>query len=141
MKALELKDLEGIEITKYYVNQILVNNKYNQEVITEYYHQLQQEFQYINLQNKIDNISNCNSWWLLDYYKQQKVKDFKKTNLCKDKFCNNCKKVKNILNNAKHYLLFFSHSVVSDSVQPHGLQQPGIPILHYLMEFAQTHVY
>ena len=94
MKALELKDLEGIEITKYYVNQILVNNKYNQEVITEYYHRLQQEFQYINFQNKIDNISNCNSWWLLDYYKQQKVKDFKKTNLCKDKFCNNCKKVK-----------------------------------------------
>ena len=94
MKALELQDLKGIEITKYYVNQILVNNKYNQEVITEYYHQLQQEFQYINLQNKIDNISNCNSWWLLDYYKQQKVKDFKKTNLCKDKFCNNCKKVK-----------------------------------------------
>ena len=94
MKALELQDLKGIEITKYYVNQILVNNKYNQEVITEYYHRLQQEFQYINLQNKIDNISNCNSWWLLDYYKQQKVKDFKKTNLCKDKFCNNCKKVK-----------------------------------------------
>ena len=94
MKALELQDLKGIEITKYYVNQILVNNKYNQEVITEYYHRLQQEFQYINLQNKIDNISNCNSWWLFDYYKQQKVKDFKKTNLCKDKFCNNCKKVK-----------------------------------------------
>ena len=94
MKVLEIQDLKGIEVAKYYVNQILVNNKYNQEVITEYYHQLQQEFQYINLQNKIDNISNCNSWWLLDYYKQQKVKDFKKTNLCKDKFCNNCKKVK-----------------------------------------------
>ncbi|MCC8848541.1 protein rep [Clostridioides difficile] len=31
--------------------------------------------------------------WLLDSYKNQKVKDFKKTNLCKDKFCNNCKKV------------------------------------------------
>src|SRR5699024_10807400 len=30
----------------------------------------------------------------MDHYRQQKVKDFKKTNLCKDKFCNNCKKVK-----------------------------------------------
>ena len=94
MKLLELQDLKGIEVKKDYINNILVNNKYNQEVITEYYHQLQQEFQYINFQNKINNISNCNSWWLLDYYKQQKVKDFKKTNLCKDKFCNNCKKVK-----------------------------------------------
>lgn len=91
---MELQDLKGIEVKKDYVNQILINNKYNQEVITEYYHQLQQEFKEINFQNKIDNISTCNSWWLLDYYKQQKVKDFKKTNLCKDKFCNNCKKVK-----------------------------------------------
>lgn len=48
----------------------------------------------INFDNKILNISKCNSWWLLDHYQQQKVKDFKKTNLCKDKFCNNCKKVK-----------------------------------------------
>lgn len=94
MKLLELQDLKGIEVKKDYINNILVNNKYNQEVITEYYHQLQQEFKDINFQNKIDNISNCNSWWLLDYYKEQKVKDFKKTNLCKDKFCNNCKKVK-----------------------------------------------
>lgn len=94
VKQLELQDLKGIEVKKDYVNQILTNNKYNQEVITEYYHQLQQEFKEINFQNKIDNISNCNSWWLLDHYQKQKVKDFKKTNLCKDKFCNNCKKVK-----------------------------------------------
>ena len=94
VNLLKLQDLKGIEVKKDYINNILVNNKYNQEVITEYYHQLQQEFKDINFQNKIDNISNCNSWWLLDYYKEQKVKDFKKTNLCKDKFCNNCKKVK-----------------------------------------------
>ena len=30
-----------------------------------------------------------------------------------------------------------SHSVVSNSLQLHGLQ-PGFPILHYLLEFAQT---
>ena len=29
----------------------------------------------------------------------------------------------------------FSHSVVSNSLPPHGL-----PVLHYLLEFAQTHV-
>lgn len=116
---LEIQDLKGIEVKKDYVNQILVNNKYNQEVIIKYYNKLQYEYMEfvrddfsfkdddleiniqrmkilkgINLDNKISSVSECNSWWLLDYYKQQKIKDFKKTNLCKDKFCNNCKKVK-----------------------------------------------
>ena len=38
------------------------------------------------------------------------------------------------------YLLLFSHSVVSDSLRPHGLQHPDFPVLHYLLEFAQTHI-
>ncbi|MGL5312676.1 MAG: protein rep [Peptostreptococcaceae bacterium] len=91
---MKIEDLKAIEVKKDFISDIIKNNKYNQEVISEYYFKLQQEFKEINFQNKIDNLSNCNSWWLLDYYKQQGVKDFKKTNLCKDKFCNNCKKVK-----------------------------------------------
>ena len=35
----------------------------------------------------------------------------------------------------------FSRSVVSDSLQPHELQQPGLPVHHQLPEFTQTHVY
>ena len=35
----------------------------------------------------------------------------------------------------------FSCSVVSDSLRPHGLQQARLPWLHYLLEFAQTHVH
>lgn len=46
------------------------------------------------LKNKIERIETCNSIFQLDFYKKQKIKDFKRTNLCKDKFCNNCKKVK-----------------------------------------------
>ena len=46
------------------------------------------------LENSISNISNCNNLWLLNVYDTAKVKDFLKTNLCKDRFCNNCKKVK-----------------------------------------------
>ena len=38
-------------------------------------------------------------------------------------------------------LLLFSRSVVSDSLWAHGLQMPGFPVLHCLLEFAQTHVY
>ena len=38
-------------------------------------------------------------------------------------------------------LLLLSHSVMSDSLQPNGLQQARLPILHYLSEFAKTHVH
>ena len=37
--------------------------------------------------------------------------------------------------------LLFSHSARSNSFRPHGLQQPGFPVLHHLLEFAQTHVH
>lgn len=94
VKVLESELLKNIEVKKEFISEILKNNRYNQEVVTEYYYKMQQEFPYINFQNKIDNISSCNSWWLMDHYKEQGVKDYKKTNLCKDKFCNNCKKVK-----------------------------------------------
>ena len=30
---------------------------------------------------------------------------------------------------------------VSNSLRPHGLQQPGFPVLHHLMELAQIHVH
>ena len=38
-------------------------------------------------------------------------------------------------------LLLFSHSVMSDSLQPHGLQHPGFPVHHHLLELVQTHVH
>ena len=37
-------------------------------------------------------------------------------------------------------LLLFSHPVVSGSLRPHGLQ-PGLPVPHYLPEFAQVHIH
>ena len=38
-------------------------------------------------------------------------------------------------------LLLFNHSVISDFLQPHGLQHASFPVLHHLLEFAQTHVH
>lgn len=96
---MELSDLSQIQIEKNYICEIINHKEYN-EVIIKYYKRLQGEMD-IPLGNQIDNISNCNSWWILDHYKQQKVKDFKKTSLCKDKFCNNCKKVKQASRMAK----------------------------------------
>lgn len=116
---MELQDLKGIEVKKDFLENIIKNQKYNQEVILKYYNELQYEHfdfirddlqftdddleinikrmkvvKQINFDNKINSLENCNSSWFLDVYKNQKIKDFKKTNLCKDKFCNNCKKVK-----------------------------------------------
>ena len=38
-------------------------------------------------------------------------------------------------------LLLFSHSVMSDSVTPMDCSNSGFLVLHYLPEFAQTHVH
>ena len=35
----------------------------------------------------------------------------------------------------------FNRSVMSDSLRPHGLQHPGFPVHHQLLEFTQTHVH
>ena len=37
-------------------------------------------------------------------------------------------------------MLLLSHSVVSDSLWPHGLQHTRLSVLHYLLEFTQTHL-
>ena len=34
----------------------------------------------------------------------------------------------------------FSHSVLSDSLQPMNCSMPGLPVHHQLLEFTQTHV-
>ena len=39
------------------------------------------------------------------------------------------------------FLSLFSRSVVSNSLQSQGLQHPGFPVLHYLLELAQTPVH
>ena len=90
---MELSDLLQIQVSKEHLMNVVNNNDYNKTII-RYYERLQKEYPLVNFSTNIENISNCNSWWLMDHYREQKVKDFKKTNLCKDKFCNNCKKVK-----------------------------------------------
>ena len=36
--------------------------------------------------------------------------------------------------------LLFSLSVMSNSLWPHGLHTPGLPVSHHLLEFTQVHV-
>ena len=41
----------------------------------------------------------------------------------------------------KFSLVQFSCSVVSDSLRPHELSTPGLPVHHQLLELVQTHVH
>ena len=118
----KLSFIKDIQITNDFINEVVTNNGYN-SIIIDYYKRLaieesdittvKKEFtdkngvKYfkeipkedldlddLDISSKVKAIDNCNSIWTLDKYELQKVKDFKRTNLCKDKFCNNCKKVK-----------------------------------------------
>ena len=40
--------------------------------------------------NKSRNVDNCAKWWDTEHYAIQNVKDIKRVNLCRDKFCFNC---------------------------------------------------
>ena len=44
-------------------------------------------------------------------------------------------------NSVSACLLLFSCSVMSDSLQPHGLQHTRLPVLHCLLELAQTPIH
>lgn len=89
-------DIKAISIPKEHLQNVLKNILYN-DLIGGYYRRfISENLPPISglLENKLQRLSECNSYWELDVYKKALIKDFKKTNLCRDKFCNNCKKVK-----------------------------------------------
>ncbi|GAB1799070.1 protein rep [Priestia megaterium] len=93
-------DFKDITVSKDHLQNIVKNNDYN-KLILYHYDRLFKETKEDKLHRKRESMADCNSFWVLDQYEQAKVKDFKKTNLCKDKFCNNCKKVKQASRMAK----------------------------------------
>lgn len=90
-------DFGPLEISKSHLFSVLKNLDYNAS-IAYFYERLISESEsdswILALENKLERLKNCNSLWELDFYRESGVKDFLKTNLCRDKFCNNCKKVK-----------------------------------------------
>lgn len=86
-------DLKSVIVDKEHIKKIVNNRNCNRNVLSKYV-TLYEEIGEDKIYRKIKSIEECNATWLLDKYEESKVKDFKKTNLCKDKFCNNCKKVK-----------------------------------------------
>ena len=90
----------NFDVDKEYIEKVHNNYVYN-NVIIDYYKRLQKEFRseskncLLNISDlKIDGIKMCNQFWTIEKYDYLQIKDFIRTNLCHDKFCNNCKKVK-----------------------------------------------
>lgn len=87
-------NVETSIVDKDIVKKIADNKKYN-EIILEYYKKFVSEFNngYENtLNNKIFNMEKCNDFWLLEKFDIRKEKHLLNQNLCRDKFCSNCKK-------------------------------------------------
>lgn len=113
-------DLRHIEVPKKMLKNVAENRKFN-EVIEGYYRRLIEESEKERkrtLQNNLDNLHDCNRNWYMDQYTLAKVKDFKKTNLCKDKFCSNCKKVKQ----ASRMARFMPEIEEQLKIHPHAYQ-------------------
>lgn len=104
-------DYEKLVIPRDFIETVSENIKHNSSMIS-YYRKLADEnilhidqdteLRHKTIENKVERMSNCNKFWVLDKWQQQKLKAFKKTNLCRDKFCNNCKKVKQASRMAKY---------------------------------------
>lgn len=85
--------LDDIKVSNEFLDEVIQNLDYNKTVIS-FYERLSKKRDSNKIVNQSVRIDNCNKYWMLDVYKEQKIKDFKKTSRCDDKFCNNCKLVK-----------------------------------------------
>lgn len=89
-------NLTDITVDKKILQDVVNNIDYNKTII-DYYRRFSLEssvsFSSQLLVKKSERLDFCNHFWQIDKYNNQKIKDFRKTNLCHDKFCANCKKV------------------------------------------------
>lgn len=122
-------DLRHVTVPKEMLTSISENRGYN-EVIAGYYSRLIGESsvsQKKTLSNNLESLNDCNRLWFLDQYSKAKVKDFKKTNLCKDKFCSNCKKVKQASRMARFMPVIQEQLKVHPNAYQMVLTVPNVP--------------
>lgn len=98
-KDLLVNVIDGIEYNKTIIEYF---SKYSLEQKELKENGKQFKYNFKTLQNNVENIKLCNKFWELDKYQEQKVKDYQRTNLCHNKFCSNCKKVKQAARMAKY---------------------------------------
>ncbi len=59
-------------------------------IISSYYREMYRDTADAGHLRRADAVDGCFRWWDVDNYRKQHVKDVKRINLCKDKFCLNC---------------------------------------------------
>lgn len=119
-------NLENAVIEKDMIENVIQNIEYNKTIL--YYYEkyaLEMHDDYKNtLLNRRTSVELCNKFWVLDKYEVQKIKDLKSQNLCKDKFCSNCKKVKQAARMSKYIPELEKYS---DNLHHLVLTQPTVP--------------
>lgn len=100
-----MQSIENAKIPKELLKNVCENIEHNKAII-KYYEKFSNEcgvtFNSDTLKRNSNRLEYCNKFWQLDKYETKKIKDFKKTNLCHDKFCANCKKVRQASRMAKY---------------------------------------
>lgn len=81
--------LSEILIEQDYFKDLKKNISHNYQ-IAEFYENLFIETDFETFLNKSKSVDSCCKWWDTYFYKMQNVKDIKRVNLCRDKFCFNC---------------------------------------------------
>lgn len=104
-----MTNIENAIVSREILENVIQNREYNKTIIS-FYGKFSDEMASTNnlafqgdvLNNISERIESCNKFWTLDKYEKQKLKDVKSQNLCRDKFCSNCKKVKQSARMAKY---------------------------------------
>ncbi|MFB8427027.1 protein rep [Priestia megaterium] len=97
-------DISTFSVPKKTLNMLQKNCKYNETIIDYYDRLLTSSVSNGKIKlydNKIASMKMCNTIWDVEKYKKQEVLDMIRTNLCRDRFCNNCKKVRQAQRMAK----------------------------------------
>lgn len=85
-------DIENIRLDTKKVRKSARKVQRNEDV-AGYYFQLSEELRNDKFINNALSVLDCYKYWDIDHYKAQRIKDVKRIQLCKDRFCNNCQNV------------------------------------------------
>lgn len=101
--------INNFKIQADFVKNLKVYRQYN-KVISEYFYKMSSDKSNEHYKNLALRTDSCNRVWHIDYYKDINIKELKKTHLCKNKFCFNCKKILQAFRMAKYSDLIRSQS-------------------------------
>lgn len=90
-------NIKSLEVDAELLTRVSKNIKQNELIIQHFkrlYDEQKDAESQLKIWRKIERISGCNRFWQIDKFPMQAVKDYIGTTTCKDKFCSNCKKLK-----------------------------------------------